>query len=101
MLLLLTTLECYTSRLDTLGRVAVLVVVACVVGCNKSDNTPIALLILLSVNGISRFRFAFIAALNSSSAVVAQSAAAFAGNSNFDGMNTYVSVCLFPRVDGR
>ena len=87
LLLLFTLGRCTTS--DTLGRVAV--VVACLVGCNKSDNTPIALLILLSVNGMSRFRFAFIAAVNSSSAVVALSAAAFAGNSNFDGMNTYVS----------
>ena len=76
------------------------VVVACLAGCNKSDNTPIVLLMLLLVNGMSRFRFAFIAAVNSSNAVVALSAAAFSGNSNFDGMNTYVSVCLFPLVNG-
>ena len=99
-LLLLSTLGRCTSRSDTLGRVAVLLVVARLAGCNNSDNTPIALLILLSVNGMSRFRFAFTAAVNSSSAVVALSAAAFAGNSNFDGMNTYVSVCRFPLVDG-
>ena len=79
---------------------AVLVVVTQVFGCNKSENTPIALLILLSMNGISRFRFAFIATVNSSSAVVVRSAAAFCGNSNFDGMNTYISMCLFPLVDG-
>ena len=64
------------------------VVVACLAGCNKSDNTPIVLLMLLLVNGASRFRFAFIAAVNSSSAIVALSATAFAGNSNFEGMNT-------------
>ena len=56
---------------------------------------------LLLVNGISQFRFDFIAAVNSSSALVAQSAAAaFSGDSNFDGINTYASVCLFPRVVG-
>ena len=75
-------------------------VVARVVGCNKSDNTLIALLMLLSVNGISRFCFAFIATVNSSSALVARFAAAFLGYSNFDSMNIYVSVCLFPIVDG-
>ena len=78
----------------------VLVVVSRVVGCNKFDNTPIALLMLLSVNCISRFHFSFIATVNSSGALVAQSAAAFSGNSNFDGMNTYLSVCLFPFVNG-
>ena len=72
--------------LTPLGRVTL--GVACLAGCNKSNNTPIALLILLLVNGMSQFLFAFIAAVNSSSAVVALSAAAFAGNSNFDGMNT-------------
>ena len=99
-MLLLTTLGRFTLRSDTLGRVAVLVVGACVVGCNKPDNTPIALLIFLSMNGISRFCFAFIAAVNSSSAVVARSAAEFFSSLSFDGMNTYVSVCLFPLVDG-
>ena len=53
------------------------------------------------MNDISQFSFAFIAAVNSFSAVVARSSAAFCGNSNFDGMNTYVSVCLFPLVDER
>ena len=96
LVLLITTLGCYTSRSNTLGRVSVLVVFTCVVGCNKSDNTLIALFVLLSVNGISRFRFAFIAVVNSSSAVVAQSATVFFGNSNFDGMNTYVSVSISP-----
>ena len=100
MLLLLPTLYRCASHSNTLGRTAVLVVVARVVDCNKSNNTPVTLLILLSVNSISLFRFAFIAAVNSSSALVAQSAAKSLGNSNFDGMNTYVSVCLFPLVDG-
>ena len=99
-LLLLSTLGRCASPFATLGRVAVLVV-AHLVGCNKSDNIPIALLILLSLNGISQFYFAFIAAVNSSSAVVAWSAATFCGNSNFDGMNTYISVCLSSLVDGR
>ena len=75
-------------------------VTARIVGYNKLDNTLIALLMLLLVNGISQFLFDFIAAVNSSSAFVAQSAAACAGNPNFDGMNTYVSVCLFPLVVG-
>ena len=39
--------------------------------------------------------FDFIAAVNFSSAPIAQLATAFSGNPNFDGMNTYVSVCLF------
>ena len=100
MLLLLTTLGRCTSPFDTLGQVVVLVV-ARAVGCNNFNNTPIALLIHLSVNGISQFHFAFIVAMNSSKAVVARSAAVFCGNLNFDGMNMYVSVCLFPLVDGR
>ena len=100
LLLLLSTLGRCAATSDTLGRVAVLTV-ARVVGFNKFDNTPMALLMLLSVNDISRFLFAFIAAVNSSSTVVALSAATISGNSNFDGMNTYASVCLFPLVDGR
>ena len=48
LLLLLTTLGRCASLFITLGRVAVLVV-ACVVGCNNFDSTPIALLILLSM----------------------------------------------------
>ena len=65
-------------------------VAARVVGFNKFDHTPMALLLILSVNGISQFRFAFIAAVNYFSAFVARSAAAFSGNLNFVGKNTYV-----------
>ena len=95
-LLLLTTLGRGSSWFDTLGRVAVLVVIVRVVGCIKFDNTTIALLILLSVNGILHFRFTVIAAVSSSNVVVGRSTAAFYGDSNFDGMHTHISMCLFP-----
>ena len=98
LLLLTSTLKSLTSASATLGRVTL--IGAVLVGFSKLDNTPIALMMLLSVNGISRFCFDFIAAVNSSSAFVAQLATAFSGKSNFDGMNTYVSVCQFSLVHG-
>ena len=52
-LLLLSTLGGCTPTSNTLGQVALLLHTARVVGFNKFDNTPIALLMILLVNGIS------------------------------------------------
>ena len=100
LLLLLSTLGLCTSTSDTLGWVGVLLVNFWCCWFNKFENTLMVLLVLLLVNGISQFCFDFITAVNSSSAFVAQFAAVFPGSFNFDGMNIYVSLCLFPCVVG-
>ena len=76
-----------------------LFVVACL-GDNNSINASITLLILVVLKGSCLVTGCFITDVNSSSAMVAQSAAAFSGSSNFDGINTYVSVFCIPLVLG-
>ena len=89
-----------TFIIPTIGDTTVFLFVVARLGDNNAVNASIALLILVALNGICFVVGCFIAVVKSSSAAVAQSAAAFAGSSNFVGRNTYVSVFLIPLVLG-
>ena len=85
----------------TLGTVAAVV---CVVTVVLGDNISVIscnrrLTLVLSVNGMGSWRSTK-ALANSSNAAVVRSANAVAGNSNFVGIKTYVSVTQVPLVSG-